>query len=61
MKKRSNERDESVIILAAGSSSRLGQSKQLVEVDGLPFLLKSVLAALNANYIHVVVVLGAQC
>jgi len=50
----------SVILLAAGSSSRLGQSKQLVQVDGLPLLLKSVMAALNANYIHVLVVLGAN-
>jgi len=50
----------SVIILAAGSSSRLGQSKQLVEVDGLSLLQKSVLAALNANYTHVLVVLGAH-
>lgn len=51
---------ESVIILAAGSSSRLGQSKQLVEVDGVPLLLKSTLTALNANYTNVVVVLGAH-
>jgi molybdenum cofactor cytidylyltransferase len=51
---------ESVIILAAGSSSRLGQPKQLVEVDGVPLLLKSTLAALDANYSHVVVVLGAN-
>jgi molybdenum cofactor cytidylyltransferase len=58
-RKDSNEK-ESVIILAAGSSSRLGQSKQLVEVDGVPLLLKSTLAALAARYSHVVVVLGAH-
>jgi molybdenum cofactor cytidylyltransferase len=58
-RERSNE-NESVIILAAGSSSRLGQSKQLVEVDGVPLLLKSTLAALDTNYSHVVVVLGSN-
>lgn len=51
---------ETVIILAGGSSLRLGQSKQLVEVDGVPLLLKSTLTALNANYTNVVVVLGAH-
>ena len=51
---------ESVIILAAGSSSRLGQSKQLVELEGIPLLLKSALTALDADYINVVVVLGAN-
>lgn len=55
-----NPRNESVIILAAGSSSRLGQSKQLVEIDGVPLLLRSTKAALDANYSNVVVVLGAH-
>ncbi len=50
----------SIILLAAGSSSRLGQSKQLVEINGVPLLLQSTLAALDANYSHVVVVLGAH-
>lgn len=50
---------ESAIILAAGSSSRLGQSKQLVEVEGVPLLLKSTLTALDV-YVNVVVVLGAN-
>ncbi len=50
----------SIIILAAGSSSRLGQSKQLILVDGKTLLEKSVLAALNSGAEHVVVVLGAQ-
>lgn len=52
--------NESVIILAAGSSSRLGQSKQLVKVNGVPLLLKTTMAALEALYSHVVVVLGAN-
>lgn len=51
---------ESVIILAAGSSSRLGRSKQLVKVNGMPLLLKATMAALEALYSHVVVVLGAN-
>lgn len=55
-----NKDEESVILLAAGSSSRLGQPKQLVEVEGVPLLLKSTLAALDANYAHVVVVLGSN-
>lgn len=46
--------------MAAGSSSRLGQSKQLILVDGKTLLEKSVLAALNSGAEHVVVVLGAQ-
>lgn len=55
-----NKDDVSVILLAAGSSSRLGRPKQLVEVDGVPLLLKSTLAALDANYKHIAVVLGAN-
>jgi molybdenum cofactor cytidylyltransferase len=48
------------IILAAGASSRLGQSKQLAEFEGVPLLLKTVLAALDAGIPHVLVVLGAN-
>ncbi len=50
----------SVIVLAAGSSYRLGQSKQLVVVDGKTLLEKSTEAALNSGADNVVVVLGAQ-
>lgn len=50
----------SIILLAAGSSSRLGQPKQLVEHEGVPLLLKSTLTALGAKYAHVAVVLGAD-
>lgn len=50
----------SIIVLAAGSSSRLGQSKQLFLVDGKTLLEKSALAALNSGAEHVIVVLGAQ-
>jgi len=50
----------SIIVLAAGSSSRLGESKQLILIDGKTLLEKSALAALNSGAEHVVVVLGAQ-
>ncbi|MEQ1588226.1 MAG: nucleotidyltransferase family protein, partial [Cyclobacteriaceae bacterium] len=50
----------SILVLAAGSSSRLGQSKQLFLVEGKTLLEKSALAALNSGAEHVVVVLGAQ-
>lgn len=52
--------EEAAIILAAGSSSRLGQAKQMVSVHGIPLLRKSVLAALEARYSPVVVVLGSN-
>jgi|JI10StandDraft_1071094.scaffolds.fasta_scaffold01539_22 molybdenum cofactor cytidylyltransferase len=48
-----------IILLAAGNSSRLGQSKQLVEVDRTPLLRKSAELALQTNC-PVVVVLGAN-
>ncbi|MBX2968048.1 MAG: nucleotidyltransferase family protein [Cyclobacteriaceae bacterium] len=47
-----------VLILAAGSSSRLGQSKQLLEVSEVPLLRKTVLTALDADTSRVFVVLG---
>jgi len=48
-----------ILILAAGNSSRLGQSKQLVEIGGTPLLRKSVEVALQTKY-PVLVVLGAN-
>jgi molybdenum cofactor cytidylyltransferase len=51
---------ESVILLAAGSSSRLGQSKQLLKTREVPLLLNTVKAALDAEFKHVVVVLGSN-
>lgn len=47
-----------ILILAAGSSSRLGQSKQLLEVNGVPLLRKTVLTALATASSRVTVVLG---
>lgn len=49
-----------IIVLAAGSSSRMGRSKQLLEIDGQPLLCRCVDHALAANPSQVVVVLGAN-
>ncbi|MDB4539390.1 MAG: nucleotidyltransferase family protein [Saprospiraceae bacterium] len=48
-----------IIILAAGSSSRLGRPKQLLELNGKTLLQKSIETALNVS-INVTVVLGAN-
>jgi len=55
-----NAKGISILILAAGNSSRLGQSKQLVPIQGEPLLLKSVREAMGAQAESIVVVLGAQ-
>lgn len=52
------ESEITALLLAAGSSSRMGQSKQLLLVDSVPLLRKTVLTALEANTNHVAVVLG---
>jgi molybdenum cofactor cytidylyltransferase len=49
-----------IIVLAAGSSSRMGRSKQLLEIDGQPLLCRCVDRALAASPSRVVVVLGAN-
>lgn len=49
-----------VIILAAGSSSRLGHSKQKVSLNGISLLEKTTRCALESEAAHVLVVLGAQ-
>ena len=49
-----------IIVLAAGSSSRMGRSKQLLEIDGQPLLCRCVDHALAASPSQVVVVLGAN-
>jgi len=48
------------VILAAGSSSRLGQPKQLIEIGGETLLERTVRAAEDAGCWPVVVVLGAE-
>ena len=48
------------IIVAAGSSSRLGQPKQLVLIDGEPLLQRAIRFAQEAGASPVFVVLGAH-
>lgn len=48
------------VILAAGSSSRMGRPKQLLPVDGTPLVVRAANAALGAGLWPVVVVLGAN-
>jgi molybdenum cofactor cytidylyltransferase len=48
------------IIVAAGSSSRLGQPKQLVLIDGEPLLRRAIRCAQEAGASPVFVVLGAH-
>jgi molybdenum cofactor cytidylyltransferase len=50
----------SIIILAAGSSTRMGQPKQLLLYEGETLLSRAVRAALETPYRPVVVVLGSQ-
>ena len=47
-----------VVILAAGSSSRMGTPKQLLEFDGTTLLNRAVKEARNSNASIVVVVIG---
>ncbi|MCL4858830.1 MAG: nucleotidyltransferase family protein [Caldilineaceae bacterium] len=47
------------VVLAAGLSSRMGQPKQLAEVDGEPMVVRAVKAALASTAESVVVVTGA--
>ncbi|MBK5280210.1 MAG: nucleotidyltransferase family protein [Bacteroidia bacterium] len=49
-----------IILLAAGSSFRMGQSKQLLEIGGEQLLLKSTRTALLSKANKVIVVLGAN-
>lgn len=49
-----------VVILAAGSSSRLGQPKQLLELNGETLLRRTVRVAVEAGADPIVVVLGAN-
>lgn len=48
------------VILAAGSSSRMGTPKQLLEIEGRPLIVRAVEAALASPAWPIVVVLGAH-
>lgn len=50
-----------IVILAAGSSSRLGQPKQLLEFQGTTLIQRITQIAVNAVKKPVVVMLGANC
>ena len=49
-----------ILLLAAGSSSRMGQSKQLLPIAGEQLLLKSTRVAMESEAEIVMVVLGAN-
>lgn len=53
-------RNFAALILAAGSSSRLGQPKQLLIFKGRPLIVRAAEAALAAGASPVIVVLGAH-
>jgi molybdenum cofactor cytidylyltransferase len=48
-----------IIVLAAGSSTRMGESKQLLEVDGETLIARAARTAISSGMNPVVVVLGA--
>ena len=52
--------DIGIILLAAGSSSRMGRSKQMLEVDGEQLLQRTAKVALASNATKVMIVLGAN-
>jgi molybdenum cofactor cytidylyltransferase len=48
----------SAVVLAAGTASRFGSTKQLVEIDGRPLVQHAIDAAAGAELDEIVVVLG---
>jgi molybdenum cofactor cytidylyltransferase len=52
------ERQTAAVVLAAGASTRLGQAKQLVQVEGESLLRRTARLAVEAGCAPVVVVLG---
>ncbi len=49
-----------IIVLAAGSSSRMGQSKQMLDIGGEALLARTVKAAIDAQLGPIVVVVGSN-
>ncbi len=49
-----------IVLLAAGSSSRMGRPKQLLPIEGEPLLVRSVKAAVGSKAHELVVVLGSN-
>ena len=52
--------DIGILILAAGSSSRMGTSKQLLEIDGKSLLVRTVNIAIASVIKNIIVVLGSE-
>lgn len=48
------------IVLAAGSSSRMGRSKQMLEINGEPLLIRTIRRVLEAGITPLCVVLGSE-
>ncbi len=48
------------VILAAGASTRMGQNKLLLDVDGVPMIRRAVQRAHDAGFTPIVVVLGNE-
>ena len=55
-----NEPRVSIVILAAGTSSRLGRPKQLLELDGEPLIRWAVRHAIASRATEVVLVVGSR-
>jgi len=49
-----------ILLLAAGSSSRMGQSKQLLMIDHEPLLRRTARTAIHSNVGEIVIVLGSN-
>lgn len=49
-----------VVILAAGASTRMGQSKQMLTIHGQPMLSKTVQLATNSKIGEVIAILGSD-
>ena len=55
-----SENNIGIVILAAGSSSRLGRPKQLLELGGTTLLSHTITEAVHSNACSAVIVLGAN-
>jgi molybdenum cofactor cytidylyltransferase len=52
--------DCAVVVLAAGGSTRMGEPKQLIRINGVPLVRRASLVAVEARLGRVFVVLGAE-
>lgn len=55
-----NVEEIGVVILAAGASSRMGMSKQMLPIEGISLLSRTIQTALDAKFKSIVVVLGSN-